>query len=77
MRLQERVFRIVLTPDEDGWFVAECIDLPGCISQGKSEKEAIQNIQDAIRGYLVSLKQHGEEVSVPKERHYVDLAVSV
>ena len=75
--MAEMVFRIVVTPDEDGVYVAECTDLPGCVSQGKNEKEALENIRDAIKGYLESLKKHGESIPTPKERHYVDLAVSV
>jgi predicted RNase H-like HicB family nuclease len=43
---------VVLTSDEDGWIVAECPDLPGCISQGKSEAEALANIREAIAGWL-------------------------
>ncbi len=55
-------FRIVVQPDEDGVFVAECPTLPGCISQGATRQEALTNIQDAIGGYLTSLKKHGERV---------------
>ena len=73
----ERFFRVVITPDEDGWYVAECIDLPGCVSQGKSEKEALENVRDAIKGYLASLKKHGESLPAFREKHYVELAVSV
>ena len=57
--MEEKVFRVVITPDEN-WFVAECVDLPGCVSQGKTEKKALENIRDAIKGYLASLKKHGE-----------------
>ena len=46
------MFHIVLTPDEDGWIVAECPALPGCISQGKTEQEAIANIKEAITAWL-------------------------
>jgi predicted RNase H-like HicB family nuclease len=53
-------FRILIEPDEDGVFVAECPTLPGCISQGNTREEAIENIKDAIRGYLASLEKHGE-----------------
>jgi predicted RNase H-like HicB family nuclease len=53
-------FRIIIEPDEDGVFVAECPWLPGCISQGATFKEAKENIKDAISGYLASLKKHGE-----------------
>ena len=55
-------FRILIEQDEDGIFVAECPSLPGCISQGKSRKEVLENIQDAVRGYLESLKKHDEPI---------------
>ena len=51
-------FRVILERDEDGFFVAECPSLPGCISQGKTRIETIKNIKDAINGYLESLKKH-------------------
>jgi predicted RNase H-like HicB family nuclease len=43
---------IKLTQDETGWIVAECPDLPGCVSQGKNEAEALANIREAIAGWL-------------------------
>ena len=55
-------YRILIEPDENGIFVAECSSLPGCISQGKSRKEVLENIQDAIKGYLESLRKHNEPV---------------
>jgi predicted RNase H-like HicB family nuclease len=40
-------------PDElDGGFVAECVDLPGCMSQGETEEEALENLADAISAVL-------------------------
>lgn len=53
-------YRIFIEQDEDGVFVAECPTLPGCISQGKTRSEALLNIQDAIKGYLESLRKHNE-----------------
>ena len=53
-------FRVIIEPDEDGVFVAECPTLPGCISQGASREEALTNIKDAIAGYLASLRKHDE-----------------
>lgn len=55
-------YRILIEQDEDGVFVAECPSLPGCISQGNTQKDAISNIHDAIRGYLESLKKHNEPI---------------
>jgi predicted RNase H-like HicB family nuclease len=39
---------VVLRPGEDGWIVAECPVLLGCISQGKTREEALLNISEAI-----------------------------
>ena len=57
-------FRVIVQPDEDGVFVAECPSLPGCASQGATRSEALVNIQDAIAGYLASLEKHGEPVTL-------------
>lgn len=40
---------VEFTKDDDGWYVAECVDLPGCMSQGRTLEEAKANILDAIR----------------------------
>lgn len=45
-------FHITLETAEDGWIVAECPALPGCISQGETEVEAIANIKEAIQAWL-------------------------
>ena len=57
--------QVILYPGEDGWWVAECPSLPGCISQGKTREEAQVNIKEAIEGYLESLKKHNEPVPPP------------
>jgi predicted RNase H-like HicB family nuclease len=46
------IFHITLSRAEDGWIVAECPALPGCVSQGKDEKEAIDNVREAITAWL-------------------------
>jgi len=55
-------YRVLIEQDEDGIFIVECPSLPGCISQGKTREEAVINIQDAIAGYLESLKKHNEPI---------------
>jgi predicted RNase H-like HicB family nuclease len=55
-------FLITLEEDEDGFIVAECPSLPGCVTQGKTREEALANIEEAIRGYIASLRKHGEPV---------------
>ena len=39
---------VTLEKDEDGWYIVECPAIPGCVSQGRTEKEALENIKDAI-----------------------------
>ena len=51
-------YRVLIEQDEDGMFVAEVPALPGCISQGQSRAEGLENIQEAIEAYLESLKAH-------------------
>ena len=45
---------------EYGGFVVDCPTLPGCMSQGKTKEEALKNIKEAIRGYLVVLRKHSK-----------------
>ncbi len=45
-------FKVVIREGEDRWYVVECPSLPGCISQGKTKKEALENIKEAIELYL-------------------------
>jgi predicted RNase H-like HicB family nuclease len=52
---------IILTQDEEGWIVAECPELPGCVSQGKNETEALANIREARAGWLWAEKQKAAE----------------
>ena len=56
----------VIYPGEDGYWVAECPSLPGCISQGKTKEEATRNIKEAIQGYIAALQEDG--LPVPEER---------
>lgn len=74
--LGERMkFRVVIQQDEDGVFVAEVPSLPGCISQGTTRRAALDNIAEAIAGYLESLKQHGEPIPPPIDEAMVDVVV--
>jgi len=58
--------QVIIYPGEDGYWVAECPSLPGCISQGKTIEEAIANIREAIQGYIATLEE--DHLPVPPER---------
>lgn len=55
-------FAITLEKDEKGFYVASVPVLPGCYSQGKTKAEALTNIQEAIKGYIASMRKHGEKI---------------
>ena len=63
---------VTLERDETGMLVAECPAIPGCVSQGRTEDEAPDNIREAIAGCLQSRAAHGmpliidvREIEVP------------
>ena len=68
-------YRILIEQDEDGVYVVECPSLPGCISQGKTRKEAVKNIQEAIKAYLESLQKHNEPIPLPIEEEIVEVKI--
>jgi predicted RNase H-like HicB family nuclease len=59
--------------DLDGGFIAECADLPGCMSQGETEEEAVANLADAVADYMsVVIEDHLQKhhaVSVTRGHH--------
>ncbi len=58
--------QVVIYPGDDGYWVAECPSLPGCVSQGGTREDAITNIKDAIEGCIAVLEEDG--LPVPEER---------
>jgi len=60
------VRQVILYPGENGYWVVECPSLPGCISQGKTKEEGVQNIREAIEGYVLALQEDG--LPIPPER---------
>jgi len=58
--------RVILYPGEDGYVVAEVPSLPGCISQGESREEALENVREAISLHVEVLRERGEPV--PEDR---------
>lgn len=68
-------FAVTLEGDEDGFIVASCPALPGCHSQGRTSEEALANVSEAIRGYIASLRKHGEPIPSITEVQEVEVAV--
>ena len=66
-------FVVILTSGEDGYIVAECPSLPGCISQGKTNEEALANIKEVIDGILEVRRQMNNPIPPPEVR-FIEVA---
>ena len=66
--------QVVIYPGEDGYWIAECPSLPGCISQAETKERAVSSIREAIEGYIVALEEDG--LPVPEE-HFEALLLTV
>lgn len=62
----EQMRQAVVHKGEDGQWVAECMSLPGCVSQGQSRKEAVNNMREAIQLYVRVLEE--DNLPIPEER---------
>lgn len=58
--------QVIVYPGEDGYYVVECPSLPGCLSQGHTKEEALENIKEAILAYTEALKDQG--LPIPEEK---------
>jgi predicted RNase H-like HicB family nuclease len=57
-------FSVTLDRDEDGVWVVECPSIPGCVSQGQTKQEALENIKDAISACLQVRAERGMPLTV-------------
>ena len=58
------VFNVTIDRDEDGVFIVECPSIPGCVSQGKTKEEALENIKDAITLCLQVRSEKGMPLTI-------------
>lgn len=57
--------QVIIYPGEDGYWVAECPSLPGCVSQGETKEETLINIKEAISLYISVLQE--DNLPIPAE----------
>jgi predicted RNase H-like HicB family nuclease len=68
------IFHVTLETAEDGWIVATCPALPGCVSQGRDEKEALENIKEAITAWMWAEDQKAVR-SMPADQTPIVVAI--
>jgi predicted RNase H-like HicB family nuclease len=67
--MEEKVkYKIVLEPQEEGGYTVYVPALPGCVSQGQTVEETMDNVKEAITVYLESCKQRGIDLPQVEER---------
>lgn len=66
---------MIIEQDEDGIFVATCPSLPGCVSQGKTEEEALESIKEAIALHLECLGEDG--LPLKRDSKKIEIMASV
>ncbi len=64
---------VTMIQDEDGMIIVECPAIPGCISQGATESEALSNIRDAMRECLEVRRELGLPPTI--EVRQIEIAV--
>ncbi len=57
-------FTITMDRDEDGVWITECPSIPGCVSQGTSKEEALNNIKEAIQSCLEVRAERGLPLTI-------------
>lgn len=62
---QDKEYTVLIEPDlEDGGYVVECLDIPGCLSQGETRDEAVENIKDAIKECKAVSERKGKATKI-------------
>jgi predicted RNase H-like HicB family nuclease len=67
--------KVLLYGGEDGYVIAECRALPGCVSQGETHEEALANIREAIEGWLEVQQERQGAPAVDADVQIVELTV--
>jgi predicted RNase H-like HicB family nuclease len=66
-------FTVTIDRDEDGVWIVECPAIPGCISQGETKQQAIENIKDAIKLCLEVRAERGWPLTIESQQVEVTL----
>lgn len=73
VEVKGRKFTVILREEPEGGYSAQCLELPGAISQGDSRKQALANIREAIEGYLEAFPEDLDQLK--RKREMVEITV--
>jgi len=66
-KIRQGQFTVLLREEEDGGYSAQCLELPGAISEGDNRPDALRNIREAIEGYLEAFPEEAKRLKFKKE----------
>lgn len=66
-KIKQGRFTVILRAEREGGYSVQCLELPGAISEGETKKQALNNIRDAIKGYLEAFPEESERLKLKKE----------
>ena len=69
-------YTVILESGRESGYVAVCPALPGCVSQGRTKRETVKNIREAIEVYIESLLEDGLQVPVERGRETIEVEVA-
>jgi len=64
---------VILREEEEGGYSVQCLELPGCISEGETREEALLSIREAIEGYLEAFPEELNQLK--RKRELVEITV--
>jgi predicted RNase H-like HicB family nuclease len=73
VEVKGRKFTVILREEPEGGYSAQCLELPGAVSQGDNRKQALVNIREAIEGYLEAFPEEIDQLK--RKREMVEITV--
>ena len=66
-RIPQGKFTVILREEQEGGYSVQCVQLPGATSQGETAKEALDNIKEAVQGYLEAFPEEANRLQLKRE----------
>jgi predicted RNase H-like HicB family nuclease len=73
VEIKGKKFTVILREETEGGYSAQCVELPGAISQGETRKQALANIKEAVEGYLEAFPEELNQLK--RKRELVEITV--
>jgi predicted RNase H-like HicB family nuclease len=73
VEVEGRKFTVILREEPEGGYSAQCVELPGAVSQGENREQTLANIREAIEGYVEAFPKELDQLK--RKRELVEITV--